>query len=283
MEMWKSIVLGLVQGITEFLPVSSFGHLVIIGKVLDIGDVPILFDILLHVATLLVVIWVLRGPIIRIIRSLFSWLSFLLARDRHTLNETERSDLWFVMTILIATILTGGIGLFTRSLDLQDQPRLVFLSFIITAMLLISTRWVGRTGPSSAVPVVDDTRTLLNRSLKQGVVTGLAQGLGTLPGISRSGSTITAALWSGMSREKAGEYSFLLSIPAILAALVLELVDCEAQGIRLDGMVVIAGMVSAALAGFVSLKILLRIIRIGKLYLFSIYLLPLGIIGLLLL
>ena len=281
MEMWKSIVLGLVQGITEFLPVSSFGHLVITCKVLGIRNVPILFDILLHVATLLVVVWVLRGSISRIITSLFSSLGALTGRLDRQLDASEMSDLRFVMTIIIATICTGIIGLGTRSLGLQDKPRLVFVSFIVTGFLLLSTLMIGDNRSESTGE--GDARVLRSRMIRQGVVTGVAQGLGTFPGISRSGSTITAALWTGMSREKAGEYSFLLSIPAILAALVLEIVDYQATSIPLDAGNVIVGMVSAAIAGSISLNILLKIIRDGKLYLFSIYLFPLGIVGLLLL
>jgi len=117
--------------------------------------------------------------------------------------------------------------------------------------------------------------------MKQGLITGFGQGLGVLPGISRSGITISAALVSGMDRERAGEYSFLMSIPAILGALILKLKEADALFSSASPMIVAAGFVSAFIVGMLSLLLLLSLVRKGRLYLFSFYLLPLGIAGLL--
>jgi undecaprenyl-diphosphatase len=116
--------------------------------------------------------------------------------------------------------------------------------------------------------------------VKQGIYTGIAQGLGVFPGISRAGITISAALMSGMNREKAGEYSFLISIPAILGALLLKLKEADALFVSVAPVTVAVGFSSAFIVGLLSLLLLLKIVHRGKLYLFSFYLIPLGLLGL---
>ena len=151
---------------------------------------------------------------------------------------------------------------------MENYLFVIYLLFILTGFILIGSKfWGGNIDYSSL-------------GLKQGVITGLSQGLGVLPGISRSGITISAALLSGMSREKAGEYSFLISLPAILGAFILEFKDAEGLMDMVDPLVIGTGMLSAFIVGLFSLKILLKLIKKGNLYFFSLYLIPLGIIGL---
>ena len=264
MSIWQSIILGVVQGITEFLPVSSYGHLVVLQKLMDLGEIPVLFDILLHVATLFVIILAFR---VRIARMAAAIIRLLFRKGR----DGDISEAKVFGIIIIGTLFTGGIGLTFKSFGLSQYQWVVYISFIITGILLIFASFLK------------PKKTSVDPSVSQGILIGIAQGFGTLPGISRSGITITAALWGGIDREKAGELSFLFSIPAVLGALVLELANVGDLGESMSFSLVAAGMIAACLAGFISLKLLLIVIKGMKLYIFSIYLIPLGIIGLVLL
>ncbi|NQT58576.1 MAG: undecaprenyl-diphosphate phosphatase [Bacteroidetes bacterium] len=264
MNLWQSIILGVIQGITEFLPVSSYGHLVVLQKLMDLGEIPVLFDILLHIATLFVIVLAFRVRITRMASAVIR-LIFHKGRDGD-ISETKVFGI-----IIIGTLFTGGIGLAIKSAGLSQYQWVVFVSFIITGILLI------------LAGILKPKKTSVDPGISQGIIIGIAQGLGTLPGISRSGITITAALWGGIDREKAGELSFLFSIPAVLGALILELGNVGKLGNSINFSLVAAGMIAAFIAGMISLKLLLIVIKGMKLYLFSIYLIPLGIIGLLLL
>jgi undecaprenyl-diphosphatase len=258
----QAIALGVLQGATEFLPVSSSGHLVITKELFGAAQVPVLFDVLLHVATLVAVVIVLRGQV---------W-SFLVAIGhgvRRSVRDEDRPYLRLIPIIIVTTAITGGFGIGLDSLFDIRNPVATSVLFLVTAILLIATRWFQGTRGLDRIGWVD------------ALVLGIAQGFGVLPGISRSGATISVALYSGMDRKTAGEYSFLLSIPAILGALVLTLRDAEALSSQVGLGAVIAGCIAAAVVGYVALTVLLRIVRAGKLALFAWYLVPLGIAGIL--
>jgi len=255
----QSILLGALQGFTEFLPVSSSGHLAVVESFMKLQGVPVLFDILLHLATLLVVVIVFRKRLVGIIISLFK---------RKDINNEDKANRKLFLMILVSTFFTGIIGLGINSLEVENYLFVIYILFILTGFILIGSKFWGGNIDYSSI------------GLKQGVVTGISQGLGVLPGISRSGITISAALLSGMSREKAGEYSFLISLPAILGAFVLEFKDAEGLMDVVDPLTIGLGMLSAFIVGLLSLKILLKLIKNGNLYLFSFYLIPLGSIGL---
>lgn len=255
----QSILLGALQGFTEFLPVSSSGHLAVVESFMKLQEVPVLFDILLHLATLLVVVIVFRKRLAGIIISLFK---------RKDLSNEDKANRKLFLMILVATFFTAIIGLGLNGLEVENYLFVIYIFFIITGFILIGSKFWGGSIEYS------------NLGLKQGVITGISQGLGVLPGISRSGITISAALLSGMSREKAGEYSFLISIPAILGAFILEFKDAEGLMDVVDPLTIGLGMLSAFIVSLLSLKILLKLIQNGNLYLFSFYLIPLGSIGL---
>ncbi|MCK5157008.1 MAG: undecaprenyl-diphosphate phosphatase [Spirochaetales bacterium] len=263
MSLWQSIFLGVIQGITEFLPVSSYGHLVVIQKLMGLGEIPVLFDILLHIATLFVIFIAFRVRIFRI-------ASAVLRLMFHRSKEGDVQEARVFGIIIIGTVFTGGIGLAIQSAGLSQYQWAVFVSFIVTGILLI------------LVSILKPGKTTSDPGIFQGVIIGVAQGLGTLPGISRSGITIAAALWSGIDRKKAGELSFLFFIPAVLGALILELGKTGELAGTVSFPLVAVGMVAAFITGMISLKLLLAVIRGMRLYLFSIYLIPLGIAGLLL-
>lgn len=260
MSVLEAIFLGILQGLTEFLPVSSSGHLVVAREFMDIRDIPVLFDVLLHISTLLVVILVFRTSIARLILSFFRLI---------TRRETDPEDRGTILAILAATLCTGVLGILIEKLSPGEHPRLVGLLFMATALILWLPRWIkARDGGSPP-------------GLKTGLIVGIAQGFGVFPGISRSGITISASLGAGLSREKAGEFAFLVSIPAILGALLLTAGDFGQLSAQVAPQALIAGVISSFLVGFLALKGLLRLVKGGRLHYFSLYLIPLGIITLL--
>ncbi len=261
MSMLQAILLGILQGVSEFIPISSSGHLVVARHLMGLGEIPVLFDVILHIATLIVIVTVFRERIIRIVISLLRWVG-------RRADQSDATDLRLALLVAIATLLTAAIGLGIAELNLARFPRLVSGLFIVTGAILVTARYFdGHLG-------YDQLGT------RHALITGIAQGLAVLPGISRSGITITAALASGIDRSRAGEFSFLISVPAVLGALVLTLRDLG----ELRGVVGIpelaAGFVASLLVGAASLLLLLQLIRGGKLYLFAFYLVPLGIAGL---
>ena len=257
----QAIVLGALQGATEFLPVSSSGHLVITKEIFGAATVPVLFDVLLHVATLVAVVIVLRRQVWLLLRASLRWMG------RRTQAE-DRPYLRLIPLIVVTTGITGGIGVFFDSRFDIRNPVVTSLLFLVTAGFLIATRWARGDRPLTRIRWVDT------------LVLGVAQGFGVLPGISRSGITISTALYTGMDRGAAGEYSFLLSIPAILGALVLTLGDAGELGAQVGTVPILAGFLSAMMVGFFALTLLMKIVRAGRISLFALYLIPLGIWGL---
>ncbi len=258
----QGLLLGLVQGVTEFLPVSSSGHLVLFRAFFDIPEVPLLFDVWLHVATLLVICIYYRVLITRLVVVSFR---FLAGKKR----DGDTSDLKLVATVIAATVLTVVVALGLRAMGGELLPaQSVSLLLLVTAVLLFSTVLPkGKT-------------TYAEFTWKHALITGIAQGFGTLAGISRSGITISAALWSGMDRRSAGEYAFILSIPAVLGALVLTVVEARGFGAGVPLLPVVAGCITAAVSGVFALRLLLWMVTKAKLWYFSIYLLVASIIGL---
>lgn len=263
MTLLQSILLGLLQGVTEFLPVSSSGHLTVAQKLFNLQKVPLLFDIILHIATLFAVIIFFRKQIFDLI------LVFCRFVTKKT-TEEDKPKLTMIVALIVATAITGGLGIFASKI-IPDLPiKFVCVGFIVTAILLIiSNLKKQKTEPQKG-----------EVSIKQGIFCGIAQGFGVLPGISRSGITISASIASGINRETAGEFSFLLSIPAILGAFILELKDFESMADSISIVTLIAGCVAAFISGILALTFLMKLVKSGKLYWFAVYLIPLGILGL---
>ncbi len=266
MSILQSIFLGILQGVTEFLPVSSSGHLVVFRDVLGIDGIPLLYDVLLHAATLIVVVAVFRDQIMRLIFSLYLVLSRKASGDR---KEICRRDMRTILTIVIATFWTGGIGMAISGIQSDIPVRMVYVLFLVTAAILILGKVINAGAQTGDIS-----------PMKSSII-GISQGLAVLPGISRSGMTISTALMCGVDRKRAGEISFLITIPAILGALFLELIKGPEISASVSMPAVAAGCIAALITGFLALKLLLYLLRGGKLYLFSIYLIPLGIYGLL--
>lgn len=259
MTIIQAVLLGALQGLTEFLPVSSSGHLVIARQFLHINEVPILFDILLHIATLAAVVVVFRRRIVAILVALIR-----IGQDDST--EEERENRRLLVWLVVASVFTGVLGITFSYLHIETLPRVVCSLFVVTGLLLLIAK--NRHGD------VD----YAHLGWKQALMTGIGQGFGVFPGISRSGITISSALMSGMRRDLAGEFAFLLSIPAILGALFVKIGEAGELMRTVSPLGLTAGLLASFIVGLVSLVFLLRLVKRGKLYLFAFYLIPLGVV-----
>lgn len=261
MTIIQGLIFGALQGATEFLPVSSSGHLAVLKTLLDLAEVPILFDVILHIATLIAVVVVFRARVAAILGSLARWI---VRRS----GDGDGENLRLAWVIALATIVTAALGLLVGRLEVGSSPRLVSLLFVVTGGILIASRFVS------------GNRTYREIGLRESLVVGFAQGLGVFPGISRSGITISAGLVSGLERERAGEFAFLVSIPAIVGAFALTLRDAGELSESVSFAALAAGFVTALVVGLVALVTLVRLVKRGKLWVFSFYLIPVGIAGL---
>ncbi|MCR5290457.1 MAG: undecaprenyl-diphosphate phosphatase [Treponema sp.] len=278
MTVFQSIVLGLIQGIAEFLPISSSGHLAVAQTLFHLDDVPLLFDVFLHLATLVATVVFFRKKIIRFFAILFRWI---LRRPVTVDGEVSGDGLSgsdvvgrkTIVAVLVVTFVTGVIGVCTSKLIPELPISFVCGGFICTGVLLLISARLAKRQPSTNCGI----------SLKQSLCIGLAQGIGTLPGISRSGSTIAGALAVNVKREDAGEFSFIVSIPAILGAFVLELKDLSDVTSSVGVLPVVCGCLTACVSGYVALSWLMKLIKKGQLAWFAAYLIPVGVIGLIIL
>jgi len=246
MEIWVAIVLGLVQGLTEFLPVSSSGHLLLFQKLFAIEDSPLLFDIILHIATLTAVIIVFHKKIWQLIRKPFQKTTYCL---------------------LIATAITCAMVLvvhFAGWTDAMRNYKILPITFLITAIILFAVTFLPKKENSVGY--------------KTGIIAGIAQGIAVIPGISRSGATIAASLATGVKREEAAEFAFLMSIPIIIASFVFEIISSPGDIAVMSFWPIAFGFVAALLSGILAIKIMLKIVQKIKLYWFSVYLVVLSII-----
>ena len=270
----EAILLGILQGLTEFLPISSSGHLVLAQTFLGLKEPLVFFDVMLHVGTLAAVLVVYRDAIWKLTTSGLSTLTNtqFWQKPRATFNAS--TELRFISLILIGSIPTGVIAvLFKTELEsFFHEVRLVSIMLILTGIILQLPRLRKQEVDTS------DTPTGKLRAWHAPLI-GIAQGCAITPGISRSGTTISLALFLGIPAKTAAEYSFLLSIPAILGAVVLKVRDIEETTISFY--IVGAGMLAAFIVGYIALRLLLVVLNRGKFSLFSYYCIALGLVSLL--
>lgn len=250
MEFLYFIILGAVQGITEFLPVSSSGHLVLVNKLFNYNGNFVFLSILLHLATLFAVVIVLRKEVLYLIKNPFCKTSKML---------------------IIATIPAIIVALlFKDFVESAFGGTFLPICFIATAVVLFATQMFSRQNANKQF------------SYKSAVVMGLAQAIAILPGISRSGSTICAGLMCGEKREEVSRFSFLMSIPIILCSLAYEVFSCLKNGVPLfagSAINLIAGFITAFITGIFAVKFMLKIVQKGKYSYFAVYLIIIGIIA----
>ena len=277
----QGFLLGILQGVAEFLPISSSGHLALAQSLFGLEDVPLLYDIFLHMSTLLAVTIYFWPKIWALLKCFGRWITKKQKSDNQVqisendlLCPTDKIGQKTIIAIIVATIITGAFGVVTSKLIPDLSVKFVCGGFLVTSALLIISSIMEKRqsakGPNEFTGI----------SIKQSIIIGIMQGFGTLPGISRSGSTIAGALFGGVNRSLAGEFSFIVSIPAILGAFILELKDLGQMSSSIGAAPIIAGCISSFAVGYFSLSVLMKIIKKGKLQWFAAYLIPAGILGL---
>lgn len=264
MDYTQVIILGILQGITEFLPISSSGHLVIAQKLFGIKEPPIFFDILVHFGTLSAVFFYFRKEILG--------LCLGLARK-------EKESINFFGLIIIGTVPIAVVGyLLKDSIEvIFNSLTLVGFAYLGMALILFLTRKKMNVFQGRSLESKKPSEGIRRIGMLDAVFIGLFQALAILPGISRSGSTISAGIFRNIDRESAFRFSFFLIIPAVLGALILEISNGGLVELRVFEAGII-GFVVSAFVGFLSLGILRRVLVSRKFFLFGFYCLILGVV-----
>lgn len=261
MFLWQAVVLGIVQGLTEFLPVSSSGHLVLFQNLFGMKEPMLAFDIAVHGGTLLAILFFFYKDILDILkdfsdsfrRSFFKKPAFTASLQR------PHGGLW--VCILITLIPTGILAVCFKHLFETAFSNLLFVAmawFVMGILLILSERFQKGQKDLSAIHYGD------------ALWIGLAQGIALLPGISRSGSTILAGMLLGIKKEGAAKFSFLISIPAVAGAILMDLKK-GIQYFSANGIPVLAGFLAAAITGYLVIRWLMILIRQGRFFLFGYY------------
>ena len=253
----SSLILGLVQGLTEFLPVSSSGHLVLVSHLLRYDSPGLVLETVVHLATTLVVIIYFR-------RRLWEILSGI-QKDWAARRLLLMLALGFGVTAVVGLLVSPWIP------AAFDSPGLSGAMLLVTAAILLSIKFIRPqdSGDSESSNSISGN-SLWQLSWKVALIVGLAQGIAILPGISRSGITIVVALWAGQSRTSAAEYSFLLAIPTLLAASAFSFLQ-EPQISGGDALDIAAAAAVAFASGFIAIHWLMRWLERGRLWWFSGY------------
>lgn len=261
MNILDVFILGVIQGLTEFLPISSSGHLVIGQALMGLSSPGISLEIWLHLGTLLAVAVYFRGRVFSIVRSLIVVGETAAAADRTVFRA---------LVVAMLPAVAVGLLLKARIETVFDSPTFAAVMLLVTAAVLMATRFARDKGR----PV----------GIGRGLFIGLIQSAAILPGISRSGSTIAGGMFLGMSPSAAAEFSFLLAIPAIFGAFVLDAMKSGAALFSSGEIgLYLVGVAVSFLFGILSIHYLLKLIRRGRFFLFGFYCLVAGVISLILL
>ena len=245
-EIIKYIFIGFIQGLTEFLPISSSGHIVLFGSMFNLDNL-LLISVVAHVGTIFAVIFCYRKQLFTLIR--------------HPFNKTN-------LNLIIATIPTVILVLlFNSFFENSFSTKTLVWGFLISAVLLV---------------IADFKKDSINPVNKRSALyIGLAQGLALLPGISRSGSTLVCGLLVGVEKNQALDFSFLMSIPIIVASAIYESIKLFSAQITINWLGIFVVLITSFMFGILSIKIMLKLVKKNKLYFFSIYLIVLSLIVLL--
>ncbi len=269
MELYQGIILGILQGLTEFLPVSSSGHLVLGQNFFGMTESQLIFDISVHMGTLLAVLVVYAADILAMCSSVAKFIVKFISLKPFKEQFKNDEHLQMAGVIVIGSIPTAIIGLVLKKFE-----HLLFSSTLLVGCMLLLTGtilWISRKYHSNE----QDKKPI---GIKRSLVIGTAQGLAVMPGISRSGTTIATGMFLGLDRQKAATFSFLLSIPAIVGAQILGVKDMLENSISLDTVTIWATIVSF-ITGLIALKILIKIVHAGKFHFFAPYCWLLGILA----
>ncbi len=246
MEFWQAIILGLVQGFAEFLPISSSGHLLLTRAILGMEGTYLLFDILLHCATLLAILIAFFKDILGLLKPPFK-------------------TIWMIALASIPAVLVGLL-LSNYVDEIFGSPKYLCFFFLISASVMLACEIVGK----KLEPTEDIT-------IKNVVAMGLMQSLAVLPGVTRSGSTIFGGVVTKGKREDIAKFSFFMSIPIILGATVLQLTDLSSN-VSIEWYNYLIGMVCAFASGLFAIKLMMKVIAKANYKWFALYLLVLSIL-----
>ena len=255
MNIFQAIILGIVQGLTEFLPVSSSGHLAIIQNLFHINtDGGLLFDVLLHLGTLIAIFLVFWKDIVKLVIEFFGIIGDFFRRfsdpDLIVLSSAYRK---FVLLIIVSTIPTGILGYVGRHFVSYASTTLIIpgIGLIITSVLLFICDRIG-----------DGRNGIKKISYLNAFEIGMAQGVATIPGISRSGATISVCLMLGIKKETAVKYSFIMSIPAVIGAAILEIKDVGGMTVNVSTVIAyVVGMIVSAVVGYFAIRFMIGVER----------------------
>lgn len=271
LDILSAIILGAVQGISEFLPISSSGHLVLVPALLGI-ETGLAFDTILHIGTLVAIFTFFWKDIINMIKGFILSIIDLtegvdiFKRELHRVPEKR-----FAWLIIVGTIPTGIMGIL-----LKDAIETIFRGTLFVGIFLLVTAAVLYYSERHSSGQI----TQKDMSFKQALIVGICQGLAVFPGISRSGSTIASGLCLGLNREYAARYSFLLSIPAVIGAGLIQIKDIAT--LDASASVLLAGFISSVIFGYLSIKLLMKMIKGWSLDIFAYYCTIIGIITIIL-
>lgn len=272
MEWIKAIILGIVQGLTEFLPVSSSGHLVIFQKLLDFEHGGLLFEVAVHFGTLLAVVIVFREDIYKMIKAVL-YLP-------HAFSPVKRDEspwvkyIIFDIYIIVASIPAAVVGLaFEDQIEaLFDNTYSTLIALFVTGLILLSFRLKKKIKQKNS-----------KLTMSKSLLIGLAQAFAIIPGISRSGSTIMTGIWTGINRETAAKFSFIMSVPVIFGATLLKTFDLFENPIQTSELLLIlVSTIASAISGYFAIIWLIAVIKKQKLDYFGYYCMAVSVIGLVL-
>jgi undecaprenyl-diphosphatase len=269
MEIHETVILGVLQGLTEFLPVSSSGHLVLGQIFFGVTDSTLAFNISVHLGTLAAIFWVYAKDILNMVRAVCRYAGAWITRKNPDLSRDP--DGMLALYVVIGSVPTACIGLLIHRYEdlLFSSAQVVGALLLVTGTILWTSRRFYRDA-ASACPL----------NWQRALIIGVSQGLAVLPGISRSGTTIACAMFAGLDRNQAARFSFLLSIPAIIGAEFLTVMASSDKGSGLDTATFL-GTAAAFVTGLVALKLLIRLVHTGRFHLFAPYCWAVGVLVLL--
>ena len=270
MSIFDAVIQGIIQGLTEFLPVSSSGHLSLYQHFTgNSGEAAGVYSILLHLGTLLAVAIAFWKELFDMIKEFFSMAKEIVTGkfDKNNMTGSRRLIFLFIISLLPLCFFYF-ISDFYNSLSTDNDIVVEGLCFLLTAALLIISGKCVKKGGTTAE----------NMSWKQALGMGIAQGIAPLPGLSRSGSTISTGLILGVSREQAVAFSFIMGVPAVLAANILEVPAAISGEVEINWLAAIIGMFVSLVVGIAAIKTVKLLVKNDKFTKFAWYLIPLGII-----
>ena len=251
MEIWQAIILGAVQGLAEFLPVSSSGHLLIMQRWLGITEGGLFFDIMLHIGTLIPVFIVFFKDILAIFKKPFNKMLFLIIAT---------------IPAALTGVLLGGV-----------VEQAFYGGDLLAACLLAGTFFLTATELFLSERISKKYQKALPLSYKSSLVQGLAQSVAIEPGLSRSGTVISSGCFVGLDRNENANFTFLMSIPIILGAALVSALDVLDSGLQIEVLPLMFGVVTAAITGYIAIKVMLKIIKKANYKWFSLYLVLMAI------